>query len=299
MNEPRQVAGILGRGGFALGARFVVLAAVAIGLMLADHRHNHLSRVRELLGLAVYPVQFVVDMPFSTWRSVSESMADRRSLMIENERLERELRLTRVRLQELQSLRRQNEDLLKLVDAVENRRELDLRLAEILSVDLSNRQRFVINRGRNDGVYECQPLLDADGVVGQVVEVSAMQSHAILITDASHSIQVSNVRTQQRTIAQGTGDSRNLRLLFVTNEDDFMQGDLLVTTGFGGIFPPGRPVAEVVSVEPQPGQNWAEVVAEPVAALDRIQEVLLVWDGRDEHTDCAADTAQTFAGLPR
>jgi rod shape-determining protein MreC len=289
--------GDLGGGGVSLGARFVLLAALAIGLMLADHQSDRLRRLHEFLSVAVYPIQVIVDLPFSTWDALSESVADRGSLRDENERLARELRVAKVRLQGMQTLERENADLRELVDAVEMRRELDIRLAEILSVDLENRQRFIINRGKNDGVYDCQPLLDADGVVGQVIEASARTARALLITDASHSIHVANVRTQQRTIAQGTGDSRGLRLMFVTNEDDFRVGDQLVTTGFGGIFPPGRPVATITSVEPQPGQSWAEVHAEPVAALDRIQEVLLVWDGTDDSVGCAANPVQNLAGL--
>ena len=121
-----------------------------------------------------------------------------------------------------------------------------------------------------------------------------------MITDASHSIHVANVRSALRTVAEGTGQSRSLRLLFVTNEDDYQVDDLLVTTGYGGIFPPGRPVARVTEVTPQLGQDWAIVRAEPVADLDRIQEVLLVWDNRDQRgipADCATQSSGSFAGL--
>jgi rod shape-determining protein MreC len=307
MNEPRQVAAILGRRGVPLSVRFVALAAIAVGLMLADHRQNHLDRVRDVLNAAVYPALVLVDFPFSTWESLSDSMATRRALIEENERLELELRVARVRSQNLESLEEDYSRLRRMIDALESAQEQDqeqaqelrIRMADILQVDLDNRQHFLINRGTNDGVYECQPLLDAEGVVGQVIETSARTAKAILITDASHGIQVENTRTQQRTIAQGTGDSRDLRLLFVTNDEDFAAGDLLVTTGYGGIFPPGRPVATVTHVDPQPGKDWASVRAAPVADLDRIQEVLLVWDERREGRGCAADPAQSFAGLVR
>lgn len=289
MSKPGQAAGLLGRGGGSLGARFVLFAAVALALMVVDHRQDHLRRVRELLGVAVYPIQAAVDLPFSAWESLTDSMADRRSLNVENARLERELRLARVRLQSLQELERENDRLRELVNALEQQRELEIRMAEILNVDFENRQRFMINRGSRDGVFVGQPLLDAEGVVGQVMSVSSMSSEALLITDASHRLQVAVARTGQRAIAQGTGDSRLLRLISVTNSDDVVEGDVLVTTGMGGVFPRGRPVARVTQVQRQPGQNWASVLAEPVSRLDRDQEVLLVWD--DRHAIVEDDTA--------
>jgi rod shape-determining protein MreC len=288
---------MIGRDGVALGARFVLLAAAAVVLMLADHRQGHLDRVRQTLSVAVYPLQLAVDLPFSTFEMLRTSMAERKALMVENDRLQRELRVARIRLQSFEALERKNEDLRRLVDAGELVPDLEIRLAEILTVDFENRHRFIINRGCNDGVYDCQALLDAEGVVGQVIAVSPITAEALLITDASHSIQVANVRTQERTILQGTGDRRELRLLAVTNEDDFVVGDLLVTTGYGGVYPRGRPVARISRVEPQPGRDFANVYAEPVAALDRAQEVLLVWEQQGKPAGCAAESAPSFAGL--
>lgn len=285
MSGSGQAANTPGRGGVSLGARFVLLAAVALSLMIVDHRQDHLERVRSLLSLAVYPIQVAVDMPFSAFKSLRESMADRAALSTENERLERQLRVAQVRLQNYAALERENERLRAQVRAIEGQNELDIRMAEILEVDLENRQRFLINRGSNDDVYVGQPLLDAEGVVGQVVSVSRFSSEALLITDASHRIHVANARTGWRTIAQGTGNAGSLRVLYVTNDDDVQVGDELVTTGMGRVFPRGRPVARVTAVEPQPGQPFASVVAAPVADLNRDQEVLLVWSaepGRDE-----------------
>ena len=140
--------------------------------------------------------------------------------------------------------------------------------------------RSGLTESLHDGVYVGQPLLDANGVVGQVSMVFEFQAEALLITDSSHRVQVAVADTGQRTIAQGTGDSGLLRLLFVTNNDDIEVGDELVTSGLGGVFPRGRPVARVVEVTRQPGLPFADVLAEPVADLDRDQEVLLVWPDR-------------------
>jgi rod shape-determining protein MreC len=250
---------------------------VALVLMIVDHREDHLRRVRELLSLAVYPIHIVVDLPFNVWQSVTTSLTDRATLKRDNENLERQLLLNAFRLQYLDELERENDRLRKLFNSLEEDRDPDVRIAEILSVDLANRQRFIINRGTADGVYIGQPLLDASGVVGQVRAVSQLTSEGMLITDADHAVPVTVERTGLRTIAEGTGDSGLLRLPYLTNTADVRPGDRLVTSGLGGVFPRGRPVADIIEVLKQPGQSFAEVRAKPVSALDRDQEVLLVW----------------------
>ena len=155
-------------------------------------------------------------------------------------------------------------------------------VAEILAVDLDPyRQRFSINRGLGDGVYVGQALLDANGVVGQIVGVEAFTSEAVLISDADHAVPVSVNRNGLRTIAVGTGDSGRLSLPYLTNSADIGPGDLLVSSGLGGVFPSGYPVGRVLEVHRRPGQSFAEVIAEPAAELDRDREVLLVWTAED------------------
>lgn len=296
MSGTGKTSGISMRGGVSLGARFVLLAAVALVLMIVDHREDHLRRVRELLSLAVYPINVVVDMPFSAWDAITESMTDRRTLRRENERLKDELLLLRYRLQRLQALESENASLRELLDTYGEERDHDVRIAEILSVDLENRQRFIINRGLADNVYVGQPLLDADGVVGQIRSVSRVTSEAMLITDADHAVHVTIGRNGLRTIAEGTGDTGALRLPYVTNSDDIREGDELFTSGLGGVFPRGRPVGVVTQVRRQPGQPFAEVIAEPVAALDRDQEVLLVWN--NDAPDGEATAARLSEPVP-
>lgn len=282
-----------GRGELSLGARFVLLAALALILIVVDHRQDHLSRVRDVLALAVYPIQVAVDLPFKTWQTMTTAVSDRRDLMSENERLARQLVIARYRLQNLNDLEMENDRLRQLLDTYDEVSEDRVLIAEILSVDLEHyRQRFVINRGSADDVYVGQPLIDADGLVGQVESVSMMTSQALLITDPDHSVPVAIERTGLRTFAEGTGDSTLLRLPYLTNSDDVVPGDRLVTSGLGGVFPSGRPVAIINEFVQQPDQNFAYVTARPVSALDRDQEVLLVW-----HQDAeASEDASEFLG---
>jgi rod shape-determining protein MreC len=250
--------------------------------MLLDHRESHLSQVRQGLSLAVYPIRILVDLPFKTWESTSAAFADRGELLAENDRLKREQLGANFRLQRFAALEVENARLRELLDstAVIGERVL---IAEILAVDLDPyRQRLNVNRGLADDVFVGQALLDANGVVGQVVKVGPLTAEAVLITDADHAVPVTVNRNGLRTIAVGTGDSSRLRLPYLTNSADVRVGDLLVSSGLGGVFPSGYPVGKVIEVRQRPGQSFAEVIAEPVSALDREQEVLLVWSASDE-----------------
>jgi rod shape-determining protein MreC len=287
MSAPGQYVGVPMRGAGSLGARFVLLALVSLALMLLDHQENHLDRVRQGLAVVVYPIRVLVDLPFSLWQSMSASMAEREQLLRENERLKREQFNAGYRLQRLAALEMENQRLRELLES-SARLEGRALIAEILSIDLDPyRQRFVVNRGLADGVFVGQPLLDANGVVGQIVQVGAMTAEAVLITDADHAVPVSVNRNGLRTIAVGTGDSNRLRLPYLTNSADIEVGDLIVSSGLGGVFPAGRPVATVIEVVRQPGQSFAEIIAEPVSELDRDQEVLLVFAADDQEAQLA------------
>jgi rod shape-determining protein MreC len=293
MSAPGRNAASFGRSGFSLGARFMLLAVVCISLMLLDQRQHQLQRVRQAISVVVYPVRVLVDLPFRTWQSARTNLAERATLIKENEQLKRERLDAELRLQRLAALETENERLRQLLDSTE-RVGLRALVAEILSVDLNPyRQRFALNRGLTDGVYVGQALLDAQGVVGQIVRVDAFTSEAVLITDADHALPVSFNRNNLRTIAVGLGDSSRLRLPYLTNSADVKEGDLLVTSGLGGVFPAGYPVGRVIEVRLQPEQSFAEVIAEPASALDRDHEVLLVWSDR------AAPPSPTGSIAPR
>lgn len=245
--------------------------------MVLDHRESHLARVRQGLSVVVYPIRALVNLPFDVYKSAAESLANRRALLAENAQLKRDKLNAEFRLQRLDSLERENARLRELLDSTAPLGHRVL-VAEILAVDLDPyRQRFTLNRGLADGVYVGQALLDAGGVVGQIVHVGPLTAEAVLITDADHAVPVTVNRNGLRTIAVGTGDSGRLRLPYLTNAADVKVDDLLVSSGLGGVFPSGYPVGRVVEVKARPGQSFAEVIAEPVSKLDRDQEVLLVW----------------------
>ncbi len=267
---------IIGRGP-PLGATFLTLALASIALMVADKRYNQLEQVREWLSAAAYPVQVAVDLPFRAWDWLTGSFADRSRLREENLELTARLRLANLQLQRFAALEDENR---RLRDMRENSAGVADRVlvASIMNVDLDPfRHRVLVDKGARDGVFKGQAVLDAEGIFGQVSQVHAETAEVILITDAEHAIPVQSNRSGLRTIAVGTGDSDRLSLPFVTGESDLKVGDLLISTGIGGVFPRGYPVAEVTRVDRDPAATFALVDARPTARLDRNREVLLVW----------------------
>ncbi len=279
MNAPGGTGG--GRAATSLGAQFLLLSVVSLSLMVLDHRDDHLSRLRQAFSVLVYPIQVSVNLPFKTWQWASTSLADRAALLSENAELKVEQLSYNVRLQRMAALEAENTRLRAILDSSARVGDRVL-VAQILAVDLDPyRQRFWINRGLGDGVFVGQALLDANGVAGQIVRVQAFTSEAVLISDADHAVPVSVNRNGLRTIVVGTGDSGRLSLPYLTNSADIEPGDLLVSSGLGGVFPSGYPVGWVQEVHRRPGQSFAEVIAEPAAELDRDREVLLVWTPED------------------
>lgn len=261
----------------ALGIRVLAFIAASILLMVLDHRQHYLDAVRRTLGAVVYPIQIVVDAPFRLWDWTRKSTADRNELQLELARLRAERLLTNARLQRLTALEAENARLRDLLDARAQVRD-ETRVAEIMAVDANPyRHSIVIDVGRGDKVYDGQAIVDAGGVVGQVIRAGLTTSEALLISDPSHSLPVEVNRNGLRTIANGTGELDRLDLPFLPNNADVREGDLLVTSGLGGAFPAGYPVAVVTSVTRVPQEPFADVSARPAASLDQVREVMLIW----------------------
>lgn len=258
----------------------------SIVIMVLDHRQGHLERVRDLIGVAVYPIQIIVDAPFRLWDWMGESTTSRNELELRLGRLEAELRVTRGKLQQMTALEAENARLKTLLDAKDQMRD-EIRVAEIMAVDANPyRHNIVIDVGESDGVYDGQAIIDSNGVIGQVFEAGLQTSQAILISDPSHALPVEVNRNGLRTIAKGTGEFDRLDLPFLPNNADIQIGDLLVTSGLGGAFPSGYPVARVGTINRIPQEPFADVTAVPMSALDQVREVMLIWSapGPDETT---------------
>ena len=254
-----------------------MLVIASLLVMTLDHRQHHLNTIRAVIGMAVYPLQYLVDLPFSIIDWASEVMATRNHLINENRHLRQTQLEHAYRLQKFEVLERENERLRAMLQSTSRTWERML-VAELLAVDLDPfKHQIVINKGSNDGVFTGHPLLDAHGVIGQVISTNLLSSTVMLITDPSHAIPVQANRTGMRAIALGTGVTDRLELSHIPNNTDLKAGDLLITSGLGQRFPPGYPVATISLIEQDPGQPYARVLATPAAEVERSREALLVW----------------------
>ena len=273
----------------ALGLRFLLLAGLSILLLVTDHGNNHLDAVRKTIGATVYPLRVVVDAPVSLWRWIGDTTSSRNELQLENSRLNAERLLTQARLQRYAALEAENTRLRAMLEATASVRDR-VRVAEIMSVSSNPfRHVLVVDKGTRDGVFDGQALIDADGVVGQIIEAGVLSSQGILISDPDHALPVEVNRNGLRTIAVGTGEFDRLVLPFLPNNADIREGDLLVTSGLGGAFPAGYPVAIVDSVVRIPQEPFAAVSAQPSAALNQVREIMLIWSVVNERSDEVAE----------
>lgn len=266
----------------ALGLRFLLLAGISIFLLVADHRNNHLDTVRKAIGAAVYPLRIVVDAPVSLWRWIGETTTSRNDLLLDLSRLEAERLITQARLQRFAALEAENARLRAMLEAT-SRVPDRVQVAEIMSVSSNPfRHVLVIDKGTRDGVFDGQAMIDAQGVIGQVIEAGLLSSQGVLISDPDHALPVQVNRSGLRTIAVGTGEYGRLDLPFLPNNADIREGDLLVTSGLGGTFPQGYPVGVVDSLIRIPQGPFADVSATPAASLGQVREVMLIWPGEDD-----------------
>ena len=273
----------------ALGLRFLALLILSLVMMIVDQREQHLDAVRRSIAAGVYPLRVIVDAPVSLWYWSTAALKDRQELQLENNRLTTERLLTNARLQKYSALEAENARLRAMLEATRTVTDR-LRVAELMAVSANPyRHSIVIDKGTRDGVYDGQSMIDADGVVGQVIETGLLSSQCVLISDPDHALPVEVNRNGLRTIAVGTGEYDRLDLPFLPNNADIEVGDLLITSGLGGAFPAGYPVAVVTDVTRAPSEPFASVSAEPATRLNQVREVMLVWSSDSEQPGEADD----------
>jgi rod shape-determining protein MreC len=254
----------------------MLYSLLAIVLMAMDHRGRYVPKVRSVLENAVEPVYHVVEWPVRALRNLSGQFQTRRSLRHENESLRQELLAQQADLQRLDTLTEENRRLRALFEGAEMLR-FEYRFAELVRVDLDPfSHKVLIDRGSVDGVVPGQAVIDGNGVMGQIEDVHLHFSQVRLISDPNHALPVQINRTGLRSVAYGSGETGALNLPNVPLEADVREGDLVVTSGLGDRFPGGYPVARVIRVLREDGETFARVLAEPLAALDRGREVLLI-----------------------
>jgi rod shape-determining protein MreC len=266
-----------GRGGSA-GFRFTLYAVLSVVVMFLDQRQGWLERARYVLQAASYPLQLAVSSPTTAWRWLQESFATREALESENNRLRDQQKLMELRSMRYEALEHENAELRGLKDALPPAadRWLPAEVVNYRTKETDN-HRAVLNRGTSNGVFRGQAVLDEKGLLGQTIHVGPWSSEVILITDPEHEVPVQIARNGARTVAVGSGDPTSLRLPYLPANADVKMGDLLVTSGLGGVFPAGYPVARVTEIHRDAVDPLGRFRASTLGRIEVDREVMLVW----------------------
>lgn len=256
--------------------RLLAYLALAVVLIVLDHRGGWLSQARKQVATAVAPLWAVAGMPGRLIERVSDDAGTLSRLTEENRRLRNEALVNQARMARLQSVAADNQRLRGLLEAAE-RGNLDVVLAPILDIDLDpSKQRLVLDAGSRDRIRVGQSVIDAGGLLGQITGVTAMHASVLLITDPSHAVPVAVARNGVRLVVYGEGRSDHLTLRSVPLSSDVREGDVLVTSGLGGRFPPGFPVGTITALKPDDSRAFLVGEVQPAAQLDRGREVLVL-----------------------
>lgn len=257
-------------------SRLIGYLVLAVFLMALDHRAQYLSRFHGVVDEFVQPVYLLIDLPLDWASRGGRWFEDTKKLIEDNNRLTEQLNRQQAELQLLESLQQENADLRALLGLSKARR-LGAITARVRRVDLNPfSHRLVIDRGRVDGIQASQAVVDRDGLIGQIDQVSATSSQVILITDPDHALPVRVARTGLVTLAYGGGLKTDLSLPDLPMNVDLVSGDALITSGLGGVFPAGLPVATITDISRPEGESFAVAEATPQGAPDRARFVLVL-----------------------
>lgn len=267
--------------------RLVFLVALSVFLMVLDHHGQYVPDIRAALSVVIYPIQSAAALPVRASAWVAELFTTERTLREHNERLRTENLAHLARLQKFDALEAENKRLRDLLGSAELVADRAV-VAGLVEVSLEPfTRKIVVAKGSRDGVYLSQPVIDAHGIIGQITEVGLLTSKATLITDPGHAIPVIVNRNGLRAIVFGTGAPDRVRIPYMTASADIHEDDLLVSSGMGGHFPPGYPVARVTQIIKDPNEAFLKISAKPTARLNYGKEVLLIWPG-DRQTAAAS-----------
>jgi rod shape-determining protein MreC len=257
--------------------RTIFLILLAIVLMVLDKRAQGFASIRAALSLPLAPFQYIVNWPAQMIDTVKSAVSTHDRLIEENLKLKSDQLLLQAQLQRLVAIESENDYLKALLQSSRQVKSKTL-MAELLAIAVEPFvNQVILNKGSRDDVYVGQPVLDANGVLGQIVQVGPITSRVLLINDPHSGISVQNSRNGIRSIAVGDSYSDKIRLMYVPKTADIRVGDLFITSGLGGRYPEGYPVGKVITLNRDPTHPFATVYLSPSAHLNTSRQVLLVW----------------------
>lgn len=258
------------------GIRAFFLSLLAISIMILDKHSEQFANVRAVLSLPVAPIQYLISWPTQFFDNMKSIVSSHHDLIAENVQLKADQLVLRSQLQRLIAIESENNYLKALLQSAHQVKGKTM-IAELLAVDTEPYvNQVIINKGTHDGIYINQPVLDAYGVMGQIIQVGPITSRVLLINDPHSGIAVRNARNGLRALAVGNYSDK-LHLLYVAKTADIQIGDVFITSGLGDHYPEGYPVGKVESVTKDPSHQFAKVSIEPSAHVNNSRQVLLVW----------------------
>ena len=276
--------------------RLVFFSLLSLLLLFVDARHQYLESTRSVLSTLIYPLQKLTALPPILWNDADEFFTTRNRLEHDNEELRTQHNTDAVQALQLQTLQAENTQLRALLD-IRERLKQPMQLAEVLYAERDpSKQKLLLNLGQSK-VAAGQAVLDNSGVVGQITRVLPLLSEVTLITDKDHEVPVQVVRNGLRVILYGSGNPNELDLRYTPVTADLQEGDVLVTSGIDGTYPPGLPVAKVSRIERDPAYPFARVQTVPVTGVNN-QHWLFVLSSLDKlppRPESATDAAAAKA----
>ncbi|MFT4994675.1 MAG: rod shape-determining protein MreC [Paraglaciecola sp.] len=263
--------------GPSLQKRLVLALLLSVALIVFDHKIDGFGITRVYLNSLVSPLQYLANLPGEVLSASATRLASHRKLLTKNAELTQQAILMSEKLQRVTFLKEENDRLRKLLNSPV-RQDARKVVAELMAVDNNPySHQIVINKGAIHGVYEGQPVLDDRGVVGQIMQVGSTNSRVVLIADVTHAVPVRLARNNVRLVASGSGSLDELFMQHVPHSVDVRVGDVLLSSGLGGIFPEGYPVGQISMIIRDESRPFAQVRAKPIARLNRLKYLLLLW----------------------
>jgi rod shape-determining protein MreC len=256
--------------------RLAFFASLSLALLVLDARFRYTEGLRSVLALAIYPLQTLATMPAALGERIAGYFAGQAQLREDNAELRAKLLGASLAAQRFEAAQAETRQLRQLIGAAE-RLPLKATPAEILYNGRDPYSRkVVIDKGSQSGVSAGSPVVDENGVVGQVTRAHALSSEVTLLTDKEQAIPVQVVRNGLRAVAFGAGSSGMLELRFMAANAEIQNGDKLVTSGIDGTYPPGLPVATVARIERDAAYAFARIVCQPAAGVESGGYVLVL-----------------------
>lgn len=256
--------------------RLVFFVVLSLLLLFIDARYGYLESTRSALSVLVSPIQRLATLPGVLWQQTGDFFTMQHRLVEDNQSLHQQHERDAAQLSQLQALQQENRQLRNLLE-LPQRSGLTAQAAELVYTERDVfKRKALVNKGMNAGVQTGQIVMDDIGIVGQITRVYPWLSEVTLVTEKDHAVPAQVLRNGLRTIVFGAGDTSQLSLRYMPISSDIQDGDILVTSGIDGIYPPGIPVARVVKIERDPAYPFARVTCLPVSGVDRHRHLLIL-----------------------